>query len=191
MGYGPLIMVTGGASSGKSRLAEELAAEGGGKVVYIATATVEDAEMVARVEAHRRRRPAQWRTVEAPLEVAAAVAREGRLAGTILVDSLGMWLSNLLRQEAGDEKDGYEKKAASLDAVMVKVRDLAAVARQVPARVIIVTEEVGQGLVPAYPLGRLFRDLLGLANQEIARQADQVYLVVAGLPLVLKGHPGT
>ncbi|GEA15291.1 MAG: adenosylcobinamide kinase / adenosylcobinamide-phosphate guanylyltransferase [Moorella sp. (in: firmicutes)] len=188
MGYGSLIMVTGGARSGKSRLAEELAAAGGEKVVYLATATVDDAEMAARVDMHRRRRPAAWLTVEAPLAVTEAVAREGRRAGTILLDSLGMWLSNLLSQEAAGAGDSWEKSTAAVEAIMVKVRELAAVARQVPARVIIVTEEAGMGLIPPYPLGRVFRDLLGLANQEIARRADQVYLVVAGLPLVLKDN---
>ncbi|WP_406678492.1 bifunctional adenosylcobinamide kinase/adenosylcobinamide-phosphate guanylyltransferase [Moorella sp. ACPs] len=188
MGYGSLIMVTGGARSGKSRLAEELAAAGGEKVVYLATAVVGDAEMAARVEMHRRRRPAAWLTVEAPLAVTEAVAREGRRAGTILLDSLGMWLSNLLSQEAAGAGDSWEKSTAVVEAIMVKVRELAAVARQVPARVIIVTEEAGMGLIPPYPLGRVFRDLLGLANQEIARRADQVYLVVAGLPLVLKDN---
>ncbi|CEP68695.1 Cobinamide kinase/cobinamide phosphate guanyltransferase [Moorella glycerini] len=186
MGYGSLIMVTGGARSGKSRLAEELAVAGSEKVVYLATATVGDAEMAARVDMHRRRRPADWQTVEAPLAVTEAVAREGQRAGTILLDSLGMWISNLLSQETTEAEDSWEKNTAAIEAIMVKVRELAVVARQVPARVIIVTEEVGMGLIPPYPLGRVFRDLLGLANQEIARQADQVYLVVAGLPLVLK-----
>ncbi|KYH31085.1 bifunctional adenosylcobinamide kinase/adenosylcobinamide-phosphate guanylyltransferase [Neomoorella mulderi] len=187
MGYGSLIMVTGGARSGKSRLAEELAAAGSAKVVYLATATVGDAEMAARVDMHRRRRPADWQTVEAPLAVTEAVAREGQRGGTtIILDSLGMWISNLLSQETTEAEDSWEKNTAAIEAIMVKIRELAAVARQVPARVIIVTEEVGMGLIPPYPLGRVFRDLLGLANQEIARQADQVYLVVAGLPLVLK-----
>ncbi|QGP93451.1 Bifunctional adenosylcobalamin biosynthesis protein CobU [Neomoorella glycerini] len=188
MGYGSLIMVTGGARSGKSRLAEELAAAGGAKVVYLATATVGDAEMAARVDMHRRRRPAGWQTVEVPLAVTEAVAREGQRAGTIILDSLGMWISNLLSQETIEAEDSWEKNIAAIEAIMVKVRELAVVAWQVPARVIIVTEEVGMGLIPPYPLGRVFRDLLGLANQEIASRADRVYLVVAGLPLVLKDN---
>ncbi|WP_258360463.1 bifunctional adenosylcobinamide kinase/adenosylcobinamide-phosphate guanylyltransferase [Moorella sulfitireducens (nom. illeg.)] len=186
MERGPLIMVTGGARSGKSRLAEELAAAGGGQVVYLATATVGDAEMAARVAAHRCRRPPEWLTVEAPLDVPKALAREGRRVDTILLDSLGMWLSNLLSRETGGAGDGGEMSTAVVEGFMARVRELAAVAREVPARVIIVTEEAGMGLVPPYALGRVFRDLLGLANQEIARRADRVYLVVAGLPLVLK-----
>ena len=184
---GALIMVTGGARSGKSSLAEEMAAAGGNRVVYLATAGVGDAEMAARVALHRQRRPAGWQTVEAPLEVTAAIARAGEGADTtVLFDSLGMWLSNLLGEEAAGDDDDWPKRVAATDAVMARVREMVAVARQVPARVIIVTEEVGMGLVPDHPLGRLFRDLLGLANQEVARRADRVYLVVAGLPLLLK-----
>ena len=183
---GPLIMITGGNRSGKSNLAEDLALRAGGEVVYLATATVNDAEMAARVERHRRRRPASWRTVEVPLEVIAAVKQEGHEAATLLLDSMGMWLANLLGNYDDAGGGSREQGEKIIESIMVKVRDLAAAARQVRARVIVVTDEVGLGLVPPYPLGRLFRDLLGLANQELARQADAVYLVVAGLPVVLK-----
>ncbi|BCV21175.1 bifunctional adenosylcobinamide kinase/adenosylcobinamide-phosphate guanylyltransferase [Moorella sp. Hama-1] len=183
---GPLIMITGGNRSGKSSLAEEMAARARGEVIYLATATVSDAEMAARVARHRRRRPASWRTVEAPLEVTAVVKREGQEATTLLVDSLGMWLTNLLGNYDGEEAGSQEQQEKIIEGIMVKVRELAAAAREARARVIVVTDEVGLGLVPPYPLGRLFRDLLGLANQELARQADAVYLVVAGLPVVLK-----
>jgi len=183
--YGQLIMVTGGARSGKSRLAEELAATSGRDVVYLATATINDIEMAARVARHQQRRPATWRTVEVPLAVAEAVAREGQQADTLLLDSLGVWLSNLLNLDA-DGFDNWEKSEVIIETIMVKIRELVKAAREVKARVIIVTEEVGLGLVPFSPLGRVFRDLLGLANEEVARQSNKVYLVVAGLPLVLK-----
>ncbi|WP_338834844.1 Bifunctional adenosylcobalamin biosynthesis protein CobU [Moorella humiferrea] len=187
MERGPLIMVTGGARSGKSRLAEELAAAGGGRVVYLATAVIGDDEMAARVAAHRRRRPPGWLTVEAPLAVIEALAREGKRADTILLDSMGMWLNNLLGGlQQGEASDGDEDYDAVIENIMNLVRNLVVTAWEVPARVIIVTEETGLGLVPPYPLGRLFRDLLGLANQEIASRADRVYLVMAGLPLILK-----
>ncbi|MDN5345172.1 MAG: cobalt-precorrin-5B (C1)-methyltransferase [Clostridia bacterium] len=187
---GPLVMVTGGARSGKSRLAEKLAAAGGRQVVYLATARVGDAEMAARVAGHRQRRPADWQTVEAPLAVAAALAREGQAGVTVLLDSLGMWLSNLLGQEISGDAPDWERCRAAIEVIMTRARELVAIARQVPARVIIVTEEAGLGLIPSYPLGRVFRDLLGLANQELARQADQVYLAVAGLPVILKDTSG-
>ncbi|MGI9860320.1 bifunctional adenosylcobinamide kinase/adenosylcobinamide-phosphate guanylyltransferase [Moorella naiadis] len=185
---GPLIMITGGSRSGKSSLAEELAGRAGGEVVYLATATVDDAEMAARVARHRRRRPACWRTVEVPLEVAAAIEQEGARAVTLLMDSLGMWLTNLLGSYDGEGAGSQDEQEKIIAGIMAKVQELAVAARQARARVIIVTDEVGLGLVPPYPLGRLFRDLLGLANQELARQADTVYLVVAGLPVVLKGE---
>ncbi|MEW8958479.1 Bifunctional adenosylcobalamin biosynthesis protein CobU [Moorella humiferrea] len=187
MERGPLIMVTGGARSGKSRLAEELAAAGGGRVVYLATAVIGDDEMAARVAAHRRRRPPGWLTVEAPLAVTEALAREGKRADTILLDSMGMWINNLLGGlQQGGASDGGEDHDVVIENIMNLVRKLVVTAWEVPARVIIVTEETGLGLVPPYPLGRLFRDLLGLANQEIASRADRVYLVMAGLPLILK-----
>lgn len=187
MERGPLIMVTGGAKSGKSRLAEELAAAGGGRVVYLATAVIGDEEMAVRVAAHRRRRPPGWLTVEAPLAVTEALAREGERADTILLDSIGMWLNNLLGGlQQGRALDEREDQDVVIENIMNLVRNLVATAWEVPARVIIVTEETGLGLVPPYPLGRLFRDLLGLANQEIASRADRVYLVMAGLPLILK-----
>ncbi|MBE3571460.1 MAG: bifunctional adenosylcobinamide kinase/adenosylcobinamide-phosphate guanylyltransferase [Moorella humiferrea] len=187
MERGPLIMVTGGARSGKSRLAEELAAAGGGRVVYLATAVIGDDEMAARVAVHRRRRPPGWLTVEAPLAVTEALAREGKRADTILLDSMGMWLNNLLGGlQQGGASDGGEDHDVVIENIMNLVRKLVMTAWEVPARVIIVTEETGLGLVPPYPLGRLFRDLLGLANQEIASRADRVYLVMAGLPLILK-----
>lgn len=187
MERGPLIMVTGGSRSGKSSLAEKLAGEAGGQVVYLATAMINDEEMAARVALHRNRRPASWRTIETPLEVIETIKQEGRQADTLLLDSLGMWLSNLLNNYHYEAEKNREQREELIARITSRARELATTAYQVRARVIVVTEEVGLGLVPPYPLGRLFRDLLGLANQELARQADRVYLVVAGLPVVLKG----
>lgn len=186
MQQGQLIMVTGGACSGKSRLAEELAIASEREVVYLATAAVDDAEMAARVRRHQERRPASWRTVEVPLEVAEVIASEGQQAVTLLLDSLGAWLSNLLSLEGGYEN--WDNSEAVIAAVMVKVGEIIKAAAEASANVIIVTEETGLGLVPVSPLGRVFRDLLGLANQALASRAHQVYLVVAGLPLVLKDN---
>lgn len=178
-------MVTGGARSGKSRLAEELAAACDQEVVYLATATVSDAEMAARVARHQQRRPASWRTVEVPLALTEAITREGQQTGTLLLDSLGVWVSNLLNLSFNGEEN-WDESEAVMEEIIIKVRQMFKAARETRARVIIVTEETGLGVVPAFPLGRVFRDLLGLVNEELARQADKVYLVVAGLPLILK-----
>ena len=184
MPAGRLTLVLGGARSGKSRWAEELAERAarergeGGSVVYMATAEVGDEEMAARVRRHQARRPAHWRTVEAPRETARVLAGLPAGAGAVLVDCLTLFISNWLlayeREHSGD---------ALIDAVLARVAELVAAARQVPCDVIIVSNEVGGGVVPAYPLGRLFRDAAGLANQMVARAADRVYWVVAGIPI--------
>lgn len=180
-----LVVVTGGTRSGKSGLAEEMAAAGGDKVVYLATAYPHDPEMTLRVKKHRDRRPASWRTCEAPLKVRQALVEESGQAEVILLDSMGMWISNLLSEMTRQEED-WQKCEEVMEAVMVEVREMIRVARDVKAQVIIVTEEVGMGLVPVYPVGRVFCDLLGQANEEAARFADKVYFVVAGIPMLLK-----
>jgi adenosyl cobinamide kinase/adenosyl cobinamide phosphate guanylyltransferase len=166
----PLILVLGGARSGKSRYAEGLIAAFAPPWSYIATAEAGDDEMVARIDAHRARRGASWRTVEAPRDLAAALASCG--STPVLVDCLTLWLSNLLLAEANieNEIERFEKSLAGA-----------------AAPVVLVANEVGSGIVPDYPLGRRFRDLQGLLNQRIAARADRVVLMVAGLPLAVKG----
>jgi adenosylcobinamide kinase / adenosylcobinamide-phosphate guanylyltransferase len=165
-----LTFVLGGARSGKSRYAESLIAALPPPWLYVATAEAGDAEMAERIAAHRSRRGAAWRTIEAPRDVAAAIKASGR--GPVLVDCLTLWLSNLMLAEAD-----IEAEIARLEIT------LAATA----APVILVANEVGYGIVPDHPLGRRFRDWQGLLNQRIAARADRVVLVVAGLPLALKG----
>lgn len=163
-----IILVTGGARSGKTVLAERLARHhsGGETPVYIATAQPHDAEMGARIAAHRRDRGADWRTIEAPLDLPAALAAsEG--AGARLIDCLTLWLSNALPD------------AADLDGLRA-----ALAAAQAP--VVLVTNELGQGIVPDNALARRFRDDHGRMNQAVATLADQVWLAVAGQPLRLK-----
>jgi adenosylcobinamide kinase/adenosylcobinamide-phosphate guanylyltransferase len=180
----PVTFVTGPVRSGKSRFAERLARERGGDVVYVATARVDpdDAEWVARIAHHAARRPAAWRVVET---AAAGAAPAGT---TLLVDSLGTWLAEAMSRAL--ETSG---ETAALDAAALEA-DLTAVARALlasPAHAIVVGEEVGWGLVPAYPAGRVFRDVLGRVQQELAQGAARAYLVVAGfaLDLTAQGEP--
>lgn len=170
-------LVIGGARSGKIRFAQSLGATAG-RAFYVATARAEDAEMEARIAEHRRQRPAHWCTVEAPLEIANAIERHRSECDFLLLDCLTVWLSNHCWQRR-DKPEGEIETAA-----LAEVARLAATVTE--AHVVIVTNEVGCGLVPETPLGRFFRDLQGRINQEAARLADQVILVVAGIPLTVK-----
>jgi adenosylcobinamide kinase/adenosylcobinamide-phosphate guanylyltransferase len=166
------ILILGGARSGKSALAERLAAECGEPVVYVATATASDAEMAERIRQHRARRPASWRTMERRLGLCAALAEEQVQPATVVVEDLTLLLSNVMEQDV----DGAEARARDEVAALVGLE----------ASVILVSNEVGMGLVPTAALGRQFRDALGRLNQAAAAACDEVFLVVAGLPLRLK-----
>ncbi|HTZ37238.1 MAG TPA: bifunctional adenosylcobinamide kinase/adenosylcobinamide-phosphate guanylyltransferase [Stellaceae bacterium] len=171
-------LVLGGARSGKSRYAEALVAGAAGSATYIATAEPGDAEMAARIAAHRARRQehgggAFWRTLEAPLDLAGAIRSTTEAERPVLVDCLTLWLANLMG--AGR---GVEHEAEALGAAL----------REAQGPVVLVANEVGMGLVPETPLGRAFRDAAGRLNQSVAAQADRVVFVAAGLPLVLKGE---
>lgn len=164
------ILVTGGARSGKSALAERLAAELGGTPVYIATAEATDAEMAARIAAHRARRGEGWRTVEAPLDLVGALDEtEGDVPR--LVDCLTLWLGNLIMTERD-----WRTEAERL---------VIAIGRRA-APLVIVSNEVGAGIVPENALARSFRDAAGELNQAVAAVVDEVYLTVAGQPLRIK-----
>jgi adenosylcobinamide kinase/adenosylcobinamide-phosphate guanylyltransferase len=176
-----LILILGGARSGKSRLAEKLAGEMGPRVLYLATAEAGDAEMAERIGRHRERRPPGWRTAEAPVRVGEALQREAGDADVVLLDCLTLLASNLLAP-LGEEPD--EREAAAL--LGAELDDLLAAYEAGTAGLIVVSNEVGWGLVPPYPLGRVYRDLLGWAHQRLAGCADRVYLVVAGIPLDLR-----
>jgi adenosyl cobinamide kinase/adenosyl cobinamide phosphate guanylyltransferase len=170
-----LILVTGGARSGKSRFAEErlAALAPGGPWRYVATAEPLDDEMRARIEHHRARRGAQWRTIEASRLLADAVCAPGD-DSAILVDCITIWLSNLMLDGATDE------------AILAAADLLGAAARTAARPVVFVTNEVGGGIVPMDPLARRFRDLAGWVNQRLASACDEVFLVAAGLPLKLR-----
>ena len=168
------MLVLGGARSGKSAYAERLVAESGLEPVYVATAEARDAEMTARIEAHRARRNPSWRTVEAPDRLEDALRAQTGEGRAVLVDCLTLWLSNLML-------GGTDVEARS--------SALAGVARAAPGLCVFVSNEVGLGLVPDNALGRRFRDAQGRLNQTIAGVADTVVFMAAGLPLVLKGSP--
>jgi adenosylcobinamide kinase/adenosylcobinamide-phosphate guanylyltransferase len=180
-----LTLILGGAGSGKSRLAQQLAGTGG-RVAYIATARPDesgasDSEMAARIAHHRASRPPSWRTIEEPLELAAAVSGTADTAEVILVDCLTVWLSNLLY----DLRDHPPRHIE--DAARACIEKIAATARQ--RHVILVSNELGSGTVPEFAVTRAFRDLHGFMNQWAATAANQVILTIAGLPLYLKRLP--
>jgi adenosyl cobinamide kinase/adenosyl cobinamide phosphate guanylyltransferase len=169
-GLPKLTLVLGGARSGKSRYAESLIATLPPPWVYVATAEAGDHEMAVRIKAHRARRGPDWRTIEAPRHLVAALQNAGTIP--VLVDCLTLWLTNLMLADIDIEAETAHLERALTAAV-------------VP--VVLVANEVGSGIVPDHPLGRKFRDLQGLLNQRIAARADRVVLMVAGLPLALKG----
>ena len=172
-----LTLVLGGARSGKSGFAESLGA-GARRVAYIATLRPEDDEMRERVARHRSRRRADWLTIEEPLDIAGAAERGAAECDFLLLDCLTVWLSNLCASRPEDSADALWAVASREFARFVSC----AAGRDC----VVVTNELGCGLVPSFPLGRLFRDLQGWLNQEAARAADCVYQVVAGIPVALK-----
>ncbi len=193
MEQGRFYFITGGARSGKSAYAEQLASALERAVTYVATAEAGDAEMKERIAKHRRRRPASWTTIEEPRAVADLLERIGQQDGTILIDCLTLLITNLIYRDwplqpagasTGVLPPGVTEKIE--DRVTAEVRRLAEAAGSSRAQVILVSNEVGLGLVPASPEARLFRDLAGWANQALAARADRALMIVSGLALDLK-----
>ncbi|QEM69224.1 bifunctional adenosylcobinamide kinase/adenosylcobinamide-phosphate guanylyltransferase [Geobacter sp. FeAm09] len=173
------IFITGGARSGKSRFAEELAQRFGAPLGYLATAQTLDDEMAERVGKHRLRRGDAWQTIEEPLHLSRALATCDGTCNAILVDCLTLWLSNLLFH--------YEEQSDDAEArILEDVHRLTAALREMQTPVIVVSNEVGQGIVPENRLARRFRDIAGQANQILAAMADEVHVVISGIPLRLK-----
>ncbi|MDH7571133.1 MAG: bifunctional adenosylcobinamide kinase/adenosylcobinamide-phosphate guanylyltransferase [Armatimonadota bacterium] len=176
---GRVLLILGGARSGKSRYAQRCAAAAGTRVAYLATAEAGDAEMAARIARHRMDRPATWQTVEEPRAIAAALRQAAAQNEVVLLDCLTLFLSNMLTARGADP-------GAAAASAMEEVEALLAVAQEVSATTILVSNEVGMGLVPETELGRAFRDLAGWVNQRVAAAADEVFFLAAGLPLRLK-----
>jgi adenosylcobinamide kinase/adenosylcobinamide-phosphate guanylyltransferase len=167
-----LTLVLGGARSGKSRYAESLVMALPSPWLYVATAEARDSEMAERVAVHQGRRGPSWTTVETPRDIAGALAANANTPA--LVDCLTLWLSNVLLVDAD-----VDAEIEHLDGALARAA----------APIVLVANEVGSGIVPDNALGRRFRDLQGLLNQRMAARVDRVFLVVAGLPLTLKGSP--
>ncbi len=172
-----LTLVLGGVRAGKSSYAQRLAADGK-RVLFVATAEAGDAEMAERIRSHREGRPAGWDTLEEPIDVAAALAPLLHRYDTVLLDCLTLWISNLLLR-------GPEPESTRED-VLSETRKLLELYRGGDASWIIVSNEVGLGVVPPTELGRVFADELGRVNQLVAAEADDVYFMAAGLPLRMK-----
>ena len=167
--------ILGGTRSGKSAFAQQRAVDSGLNVLYLATAQAGDAEMVERIARHRADRPAEWDLVEEPLALATALRTHARADRCLLVDCLTLWLSNLLA--AGDDRLNMEIAA------------LLEVLPTLPGAILLVSNEVGQGIVSAHPLARRFRDEAGRLHQNIADRCDRATFIIAGLPLILKDCP--
>jgi adenosylcobinamide kinase/adenosylcobinamide-phosphate guanylyltransferase len=165
------VLVLGGQRSGKSRFAESIVGAGGMKRIYIATATAGDDEMARRIATHRARRDEAWTTLEEPLELASAIARSALAGHATLVDCLTLWLSNLM--EAGRT---IESETDALIAAL----------EQAAGPVVLVSNEVGGGIIPDNALARRFAEAQGLLNQRVAATIDRVVLMTAGIPLLVK-----
>lgn len=181
-----LTFILGGARSGKSSHAERMALGSGGHVLYIATGQGLDDEMRRRIAAHRQNRPAQWQTLELPTDVGRQVLARGQQAEVIVLDCLTLLVSNLLLQAAPDVERPDE--AAARIRVEAEITDLLQAIKSTTAHWLVVSNEVGQGVVPPYPAGRVFRDLLGWANQRLAANADEVYWMVAGIAVPIQAY---
>ncbi len=179
---GRLTFILGGARSGKSAYAQRLAEKHGGRVTFIATATAGDDEMAARILQHQKERPANWLTREIPHGIASAITSAPTSdTGTelVLLDCLTLLVSNLLLQDDSPKID----EMAATTRVETEISGLLALIQNRDVDWIIISNEVGLGLVPSYPLGRIYRDLLGRANQQLAACAKEVFWMVAGIPI--------
>jgi len=169
-----IYFITGGARSGKSAFAEKLATDIPGKRAYLATAQALDAEMVARIEHHRLRRGSAWDTYEEPLAITELLKKLSGRYEVVLLDCLTLWLSNIMA------------RTGSNDEISARVDELTSGLRDFAGACIVVSNEVGLGIVPDNPLARRFRDLAGFANQKLAQASDEAYLLAAGIPMKIK-----
>lgn len=186
---GRIILVTGGARSGKSSYAEQLVANTGERIAYIATGRAFDLEMEDRIAKHRRQRPASWRTFETPGNPSAIIADQGLPYEGILLDCLTVMITNRILTHAVDWDNPAVAQLNTIEAdVMDEIEAIIKAASVSQAEVVVVTNEVGFGIVPLLPLARFFRDCAGRVNQRMAAAAAEVFLVVSGIPMRIKGQ---
>ncbi len=176
-----MTLILGGARSGKSSFAEKVAREMGCPVLYIATATAMDDEMRARIADHRAARPSKWQTLEVPLRVGEVIRQLAPNQSVILLDCITLLVSNVLLSLP--EKTPFKM---AIKQVQEEIESLLAAQARIGRQWLVVSNEVGLGLVPPYRLGRVYRDALGLANQRLAQAAKRVLFMVAGIPMVVK-----
>jgi adenosylcobinamide kinase/adenosylcobinamide-phosphate guanylyltransferase len=190
---GHITLVTGGARSGKSAWADQRARESGRQVLYVATATAGDDEMAARIAAHQAQRPSHWRTIEEPGNLLHAVQANATPGDAVVVDCLTLWVSNVLLKAIGPERDAdmmpLSAWTATEASVVNEAQALLTDARDRDLTLILVSNEVGMGVVPATSVGRHYRDILGRVNQVVGSTADALILMVAGLAVDLRLLP--
>lgn len=179
---GRIIFISGGARSGKSRLAEKLAQQYGAPLCYVATGSAGDAEMAARIARHQARRGPDWQTIEEPLDLLCAISGHDGYFAAMLVDCVTLWLTNLLFHYENNDRGIPPEDLALADVVKLTERFTS-----LRTPLILVSNEVGMGIVPDNRLARVFRDLAGEANELLAAAADEAYVTISGLPLKLKG----
>ena len=178
------ILILGGARSGKSRFAKEMALRLGDKVLFVATGEALDDEMMQRIEEHKRNRPSSWRSVEVPTDVGKRIREEVGDAQVVIVDCLTLLVSNVIGQ-CGDDPEQISSELIQ-ERLATEIDELIGCINASTATFILVSNEVGLGLVPENRLGRLYRDLLGRINQTLTERADRVYFLLSGLALSLK-----
>ena len=180
---GKLTFILGGARSGKSQFAMQLAQNKSQDVCYVATALALDLEMQARISKHKADRPSQWKTIELSHNIAAQLQDHNKAAKVMLLDCLTLLISNIMLENCGDEENPDEVRV--MLAIESETIALLAMIEQSQADWIVVSNEVGLGLVPPYPIGRLYRDILGKVNQLFAKAAQESYFMIAGIPIPL------
>jgi len=182
-----LVLVTGGARSGKSTYAEKLAGGYGEGIVYLATAVATDGEMVQRIKDHQAYRPSSWTTVEESLKISDALAKMPLGTKAVLIDCITFWVSNHLIDKGGMEEPRGKKVQEIEMAIIEEAVKLCESLKELDCSVIMVSNEVGLGLVPEHVLSRIYRDALGRVNQMLAQDSDEVIFMVSGIPLRVKG----